>query len=167
MENLNIFIALTAAAVALQAGILAAMYLSLRKATARMELVADEIRNHVGPAAETMQSLLLELRPKIETAVDNISDATIMVRAQMERMDATVGDVIDRTRLQVIRADELLTRALDRVEETTEMVHDTVVSPIRQLSGLLQGLTAGLEFLVGSKKRRRDGVSVPQDEMFI
>jgi hypothetical protein len=90
-----------------------------------------------------------------------------MVRGQLGRLDATVNDVLDRTRLQVIRADELLNRTMDRVEETTEMVHKTVVSPVRQLSGLMQGLTVGLEFLFAGKRRRREGVTVPQDEMFI
>jgi len=45
---------------------------------------------------------------------------------------------VDRTRLQVIRADELLNRTMDRIEETTDVVHRTVVSPVRQLSGLVQ-----------------------------
>jgi hypothetical protein len=52
------------------------------------------------------------------------------------------------------------------------MVHKTVVSPVRQLSGLVQGITAGLEFLIGSRGRSNGGRresrrSVPQDEMFI
>jgi hypothetical protein len=46
------------------------------------------------------------------------------------------------------------------------MVHKTVVSPVRQLSGLVQGITSGLDFLFGGR-RKRTGVSVPQDEMFI
>ena len=79
---------------------------------------------------------------------------------------------MDRARLQIIRGDELLTRTLDRVEETTEIVHKTVVSPVRQFSGLIQGLTAGLEFLLGNRARRNGGSRdarrpVPQDEMFI
>jgi len=90
-----------------------------------------------------------------------------MVREQMERLDATVSDAIDRTRLQVIRADELLNRTLDRVESTTDLVHKTVLSPVRQLSGLVQGITSGLEFLIGGKRRQRNGIPVPQDEMFI
>jgi hypothetical protein len=89
-----------------------------------------------------------------------------VVRGQLERIDATVTDVVDRTRLQVIRADELLNRTMDRIEETSEVVHRTVVSPVRQLSGLMQGLTVGLESLFGGKRSRRD-VTVPQDEMFI
>jgi len=87
-------------------------------------------------------------------------------------MDATVTDAADRARLQIIRADELVTRTLDRVEETTDMVQKTVVSPVRQFSGLIQGVTAGIEFLLGSLGRRNGGSRgarrpVPQDEMFI
>jgi len=42
-----------------------------------------------------------------------------------------------------------------------------VVSPIRHVAGMIQGLTAGLEYLVGARRRRRNGAAVPQDEMFI
>jgi len=83
-----------------------------------------------------------------------------------------VSDVVDRGRLQVIRADELMTRTLDRVEQTSDMVHKTVISPVRQISGLMQGITVGLEFLFGGRARkngdrREERRPVPQDEMFI
>jgi hypothetical protein len=78
---------------------------------------------------------------------------------------------VDRARLQVIRADELLTRTMDRVEQTSEMVHKTVISPVRQLAGVMQGITVGLEFLFGGRVRRdgnrNERQAVPQDEMFI
>ncbi len=111
MENqtlLSACLALTAAAVALQAGILVALYLAVRKSSARME-----------------------------------------------------------ARLQVIRADEFLNRTMDRVEEATEAVHKTVVSPVRQVSGLFRGLSVGVEALLGGRRRRRHERSVQQDEMFI
>jgi hypothetical protein len=94
-----------------------------------------------------------------------------MIRSEVERVDATVNDVVDRARLQVIRADELLSRTLDRVEQTSEMVQRTVVSPVRQLSGLMHGLSAGLGFFFGRQRRnggtREERRPVPQDEMFI
>jgi methyl-accepting chemotaxis protein len=168
MENLlTISIAVTMAAVVIQAFILIAMYLALRKTSERMEALATEVKTKVLPTAEIAHSMLIELRPKIEIAINNVSESTTLVRSQMERLDATVSDVIDRARLQVIRADELLSRTIDRVEETTDMVHKTVISPVRQLSGVLQGVTAALEFLMGARRRQRSGVSVPQDEMFI
>jgi len=166
MDYLPIFIGCTAAAVVIQAGILVAMYLAVRQSAARMETLATEVRTKVLPAAETVHSMLVEFRPHLQTLVTNVSESSNLIRGQIERLDATVNDAIDRTRLQVIRADELLSRTLDRVESTTDMVHKTVVSPVRQLSGLVQGITSGLEFLMGGR-RKRNGVAVPQDEMFI
>ena len=171
MENANlltVFIAVTSAAVVIQALILISMYLAMRKTSARMEALADEVKNKVLPTAEMAHSMLTELRPKVETAIANVSESTTMIRAQMERVDGLVTDVVDRTRLQVIRADELVNRTLDKVEATTEIVQRTVVSPVRHISGIFHGVTAGLEYLVGSgKRRRRNGAGVPQDEMFI
>jgi hypothetical protein len=173
MENLTmVFIAVTAAAVLLQAGILTALYLAVRKSSARMEAIALELKGKALPTLETTQAMLTELQPKLTLIADNLTETTHSVRSQVERVDATVSDAVDRARLQVIRADELLSRTLDRVEETSDIVHQTVVSPVRQFSGLIQGVTAGIEFLLGGRGRRngrsRDARRpVPQDEMFI
>lgn len=173
MENLiPLFIALTGAAVLLQAILLGAMYLAMRKSSARMESLATEVKSKAIPALEQAHTLIFEIRPKLQTIVENLEEVTTTVRAEVERVDASVNDVIDRARLQVIRADELLSRTLDRVEQTSEMVHRTVVSPVRQLSGLMQGISAGIEFLFAGRGRRNGGGResrrpVPQDEMFI
>jgi hypothetical protein len=169
MDNLTIFIAVTAAAVVIQAGILVAMYLAVRQTTARIEALSTEVRAKVLPTAEKAHAMLSDLQPKIETLVTNASDSSTVVRKQIERLDATVNDLIDRTRLQVIRADELVGRTLDRVERTTDMVHKTVVSPVRQVSGLVQGVSAGLEFFFAGRRRVRETspTGAAQDEMFI
>jgi hypothetical protein len=170
MENqtvLSACLALTAAAVALQAGILVALYLAVRKSSARMEALATEVKTKLLPTAETVQSMLVDLRPKIETVLTNASETSTIIRGQLERLDATVNDVLDRARLQVIRADELLNRTMDRVDDATEAVHKTVVSPVRQVSGLFRGLSVGVEAFLGGRRRRRNEASVQQDEMFI
>jgi hypothetical protein len=169
MGNLvPVFIIATAVAVLIQACILVALFLVVRKTTGRVEALATEVKTKALPTMETAQAMLVELRPKVNEIVTNVDQSARMARAQMERLDATVSDVVDRARLQVIRADELVNRTLDRVEETSDMVHRTVVSPIRQVAGVLQGLSAGLEFFLGRKRRQsRDGMGVPQDELFI
>lgn len=167
MDNLTIFIAVTAAAVVIQAGILVAMYLAVRQSSARMEALANEVRSKLLPTAELAGSMLAEARPKLENLVTNLSDSSTILHSQMERVDAAVNDVIDRARLQVIRADELVGRTLDRVEQTTDLVHKTVVSPVRQVSGLFQGVMAGMEFFFSARNRQRGRAPVAQDEMFI
>ena len=165
---LRIFIAATTFAVVIQAGILVGLYLAVRKSTARMEALATDFKSKALPTIETAQSMLVELRPKIETITANLSESSLVVRNQINRVDATLPDVLDRTRLQVIRADELLNRTMDRVEETSEVVHKTVVSPQRQFSGFMTALSTGVEAFFGDNRRRpKNGRGVEQDEMFI
>ncbi len=172
---LRLFIFITMFAVVIQAGILVALYLAVRKSTAKMEALATEVRTKALPTMdtvqstmETAQSMLLELRPKIDVMSVNLSESSTLVRNQLGRIDAAVTDALDRTRLQVIRADELLNRTMDRVEETSEVVHKTVISPLRQVNGLMTAISTGVEVFLGQKRRhRRNGGGVPQDEMFI
>jgi methyl-accepting chemotaxis protein len=174
MEHLDWFIGLTALAILLQAGILFALYLTVRQTTTRMEALAGEFKTKTLPTVETAQAMLVDLRPKIDQIVGNVTHisgnaehSANLVRMQMERIDATMNEVLDRARLQVIRADDLVGRTLDKVEDTTEMVHRTVVSPVRQVSGLMQGLSAGFEHFLGQRRRNRNNMGVPQDELFI
>src|SRR5204862_5332184 len=98
MENqtlLSACLALTAAAVVLQAGILVAMYLAVRKSSARMEALTTEVKTKVLPTAETVQSMLVDLRPKIDTLVTNSSEISRTIRSQVERVDATLNEVMD------------------------------------------------------------------------
>jgi hypothetical protein len=168
MDNtlLTVFIALTAAAILLQAGILAGMFLAMRKTSAKVESLAEEVKTKVLPTAELAHSMIIELRPKIETVADNVSVSTTMMRTQLERVDATLTDIVDRTRLQVIRADEFVNSTMDRLEETREAVQRTVVSPVRHITGLMHGVTAGVEAFF-SRKRSDSSPNIQQDEMFI
>ena len=170
MDNITIFTAVTAAAVVLQALVLVGILIALRKSSSRVEALAEEIRGKALPAIDTAQTIMNNSREKLDTILTNVQETSTVVRGQMDRLDKTLNDVVDRARLQVIRADELVTRTIDQVEEATEAVHQTVVSPVRQISGILQGVSVGVEaFLRGRSGRRRtgDGVGVPDDDMFI
>jgi hypothetical protein len=164
---LRIFIAVTAGAVLLQALILAALYYAVRKSTAKMEAIATEVKEKTLPTVQNVQNLLVELRPKIESITTNVSESTALVKNQLARIDATLTDALDRTRLQVIRADELLNRTMDKVESASEVVHKTVVSPLRHVNGVMNAISTGVEVFLGQKRRGKNGMGAPQDEMFI
>lgn len=173
MDNtlLTVFIAITALAVLLQAGILAAMYVAMRKSSARLESLAEEVKTKVLPTIDTAQTMLTEVKPKVEAIIENVSDTSTHLRDEIQRIDAAVNDVVDRARLQIIRADEMLTRTFDRVENTSDAVQKTVMSPVRQVTGVLHGVAAGFEYFFGSRGpkngRTRERRPVQQDEMFI
>ena len=165
---LGIFIAVTAVAVVIQAGILVGLYVAVRKSTAKMEALATQVTDKALPTMETVQAMLVEIRPKLDVMTVNLSESSTLVRNQLGRLDATLTDALDRTRLQVIRADELLNRTMDKVEETSDAVHKTVISPLRQVNGLMSAISTGVEVFLGQKRRQpKNGAGVPQDEMFI
>ena len=165
---LKLFIAVTTFAVLIQAGILVGLYLAVRKSTAKMEALATQVTDKAVPTMETVQNMLAEMRPQISVLTTNLTESSNLVRNQLGRIDATLTDTLDRTRLQVIRADELLNRTMDRVEETSDAVHKTVISPLRQIDGLMAAISTGFEVFLGHKRRQpKNGAGVPQDEMFI
>ncbi len=168
METLTTaFIIIAAVAIVVQMGILAALYAAVKKTTARTEALADQVEKRVLPTLDGIQTLVVARRPQIEMMIDNLASATNTVRSQVERLDATVNDVVDRARLQVIRADEIIGRTMDRVEETTDLVHHSVISPVRQLAGLVSGVTTALDFLLKKRTAERKNGEGTQDEMFI
>lgn len=163
---LKIFIYATAVAVILQMFILLGLAISLRKTSSKVEALAGEVRTRALPVLSSAETIINDSRGKIDIVMNNLVATTGTLKTQMDRLDATVNDVVDRARLQVIRADDIVTRTLDRVEETSEMVHHTVVSPVRQISGIMQGVSVGLSAFFGHNRsrRRRANARVTQDE---
>ncbi len=168
---LTMFIAVTALAVLIQMGILIALFLSVKKTSARVESLADEVQRRGLPVLDAAHTILLESRVNLGAITSNLAATTASIRSKVEHLDGAVDDVLDRARLQVIRADQMVSRTLDRVEETTEMVQDTVVSPVRQIAALVHGLQVGIDTLVGRSRKRassREMVRASQEEeMFI
>jgi hypothetical protein len=166
---LTVFIIVTSAAVVIQMGVMVALYATVRKTSTRMEALANQVNSRVLPTLDMAQKFVEDCRPKLDTVLDNLADTSTTIKQELTRIDATISDVVDRARLQVIRVDELVSHTLDRVEDATELVHHSVVSPVRQATGVLQGLTTGLATLFnkGPYARAKRPTGTPKDEMFI
>jgi len=167
---LTSFIVVTAIAVVIQMGVLIALFLSVRKTSARVERLADALESRAVPTLEAAHAVLTDSRARITETVSNLAAISSSLRSQVDRFDVTFSDAMDRTRRQVIRADNVVTRTMDHVEETTEVLHQGVIGPVRQMAGLVTGLTVGIDtfFKLARKFPRREHAPVSQDEeMFI
>jgi ABC-type transporter Mla subunit MlaD len=163
---LDLFIIAMTVAVLIQLGILTALAISVRKTSKRMETLADQASQQAIPALAVARGILEDARPRLQAITHNLETTSGSVRHQMERLEATVDDALDRLRLQVIRTDDMTSRALDRVEETAEMVQEKVSTPARHFSGIMQGVAVGVEaYMRGNRRRRRD--TRQDEEMFI
>lgn len=167
-DKLTIFIAVTAAAVVTQMLILAAIFGILWRLSSRMQELqarAMPLIDDSKKLATNVQTLLETARPKVDVILDNASAISTTARDQAQKIDATLTAFTDRARLQGIRVDEMLTRTLDQVEHTSEKVQNSVLSPVKHLNGVLQGIGVGLETLFQKSRQPRNGRQ--NDEMFI
>jgi hypothetical protein len=166
---ITIFVIVAAAAIVIQAGILFGLFMSFKETTKRVESIARNVETKAIPLLDSAKSILDENGPRLKEITQNLSETTSTLKTQMNRVDATLNDVLDRTRLQVIRVDDMVSRTMDKVEETTEMLQHTVVSPVRKLTGIMQGLSVGLGAYI--QRRRKSALdaatAVEDDELFI
>ena len=96
----------------------------------------------------------------------------LAMRESGARIEAIATELKTKLVPTIEQAGAMLSEFRPKLEIIADMVHNTVISPVRQLSGLMQGLTVGLEFLFGGRarkngNRREERRPVPQDEMFI
>jgi methyl-accepting chemotaxis protein len=178
-NNVPVYIAILTICIVLQTIVILAAAFMMLKLRSRMEALAHKAEDTAGtlqtrvlPVLENAKAMQQEVkaflevaRPKIETLIDNASHMSTTARGTADRLNSTVNDAVDRFRLQVIRADEMTTRTMDRIEETSEKVQHTVMSPVRQMSGIVHAISIGFGSYFHQQKRRRNGG--PSDEMFI
>jgi methyl-accepting chemotaxis protein len=168
-QLLTAFVIIAALAIVIQAGILLFLFIGFKQTSQRVETIMRNVETKALPLLDSAKSILDENGPRLKEVTQNLSEATSTLKAQLTRVDSTLNDVLDRTRLQVIRVDDMVSRTMDKVEETTEIIQNTVVSPVRKLTGIMQGLSVGLGAYI--QRRRKASLeamtAVEDDELFI
>jgi hypothetical protein len=163
------FIVVTALAIVIQTGVLLALYIAVKKSSVRIETLAGVLESRALPAldlARGLHGMLQEYRPKLDVLVSNLAESSATVKQQIVQVDAALTEVLQRARLQAAQADEVLTRTLARVDNTAETIHHSLIVPVRQVGGVLQGISAGLAAFF-NRRRGQVPAGPPKDEWFI
>jgi hypothetical protein len=70
--------------------------------------------------------------------------------------------------MQAARLDEFVISAAHKVEATSELLQDKVLSPMRRVRSIVTALNAGLSFFKSNRSRhRKTSGEVEDEEMFI
>ncbi len=149
---LMIFVGMVAVAMSAQAVALVAMAIGAAKARKRGMEIAEELRIKVLPVIDGAQEILRDTTPKIKIITENLVETSHIVRSQAQEFDATLSEVNDRTRAQVARVDGMITSTLTTTAEIVATIQQSIRVPVRQVAGLVNGLKAGLDVLVGRAK---------------
>jgi len=142
-----IFTAVTALGVLLQAFVLLAMYFAVREAMKRFQTTADELKVHAVPAAATARELLEDVSPKLKIAASNLVEASHSIRHQASHVSESIDELVDKANVQINRVDEMTTAVLGSISHAGDVLQHTAAIPIRQISGVVTGIKAGLSVL--------------------
>jgi hypothetical protein len=159
-----VFVCVAAAAIVLQAAILVAMFLQMRRTTDRMERFTSDLESRLTPILARVQILLEDTQPKITEMVADAAHVVYLARAQAQKVDRVFTEASDRLRGQLVRADRIVTGALEAVEDAGSKFSHNVWRPVRQVSALMQGIKVGIDLLRSRRGRRRPEEPLEQEE---
>jgi methyl-accepting chemotaxis protein len=161
---LMIFVGLAAIALLVQAIALVIMAAAAAKARKDGREFVDEIRANMMPIVTSTRELIHDNSPKIKVITENFVEASHIIRSKAQEFDVTASDLNSKTRAQAARVDGMVTSVLDTTAEITETIQRGIKVPLREVNGLVNGLKAGLDVLMGRAKGFGSGrANAPRD----
>jgi hypothetical protein len=161
---LMIFVAMVAIAMVAQAIALIIMAIGAAKARKRGLEIAEEIRVKMLPIITGTHELIRDNAPKVKIITENFVEASHVIRSKAQEFDVTASDLNAKTRAQAARVDGMVTSVLNTTAEISESIQKGIKIPVREVSGVMNGLKAGLDVLVGRAKGFGSGrTTYPRD----
>jgi hypothetical protein len=161
---LVVFIAVAALSLLLQAASMLAVAIGARKAQKKIMALADDVRLHALPVIMSSREVIQDIGPRLKTITANLEVTSTVLRSKSEQVSGLVGDVTTRAQVQAARVDGMVKGTLDQVTYAVHAVEAGIAAPVRQVSGILNGIRAGVEAL--RKKTPSDNLN-PEDDLFV
>jgi hypothetical protein len=149
---LMVFVGMVAVALIVQAIALIAMAVGAAKARKRGLEIVEEIRTKLMPIMDNTHSFIQDTAPKVKVITENFAETSHVIRAKAQEFDVTASDLNSKARAQAARVDGIVTSALNTTTDVAETIQRGIKIPLREVSGLINGLKAGLDVLVGRAK---------------
>ena len=165
---LAIFVVCASVTIIVQSVVLIAFYKAATKSSQQMQQTIGRLEQKTDPILATAQVILEDAQPKIREITSNLAEASAIARAQVSQVADTTGEIMERARLQAARLDELVHSTLEKVENTTDFLQNSVVRPVRRIHAIVQAVGAGLSFLKRRRSQRTiENAGDEEEEMFI
>src|SRR3989442_6213724 len=114
-----------------------------------------------------MMTLIGSIAENVRTASANLVEIGLSARDQFRRVEAMVTDTGEALNVQLERFDRVSQNVIDRINETAEIVQDSVVRPAREVAALAKGLTRGFGAFLFRKSRSTVDQARQDEELFI
>lgn len=170
LENLvSVLLILVTVFICLQFGTMVVLLAAVRKMGGNLDRMRGLVEQQGTPAIKELREVLGEVKDILRgarAATENLTGVTESVLGQIKDVNSVIEEATNRARLQISKADEVVTSAIKKMETTSQIVQESILTPIGELSTMIRGLSSGLNILF---RRKRNPVNeVHQDEeMFI
>jgi len=165
--GLTIALILVAVAVLMQAVAMIGIWLEVRKIPGQVEGVRTEVKQRLDPLVESVTEIVSNAREPLRTITSNLADISKMLRERTTDVDTLVAELVDKSRSQIIRVDQMVSDLVKKVETTSDAVQRGVLAPMQEVSAVIAGMRAGLEFLFSRRRTTSVSEAAQDEQLFI
>jgi len=156
---LTFFVGMTAIAIGAQGLILLSMWSMSKRLLKQIDQFMSESREMMVPIRSISENL--------RVASTNLVEIGLTARDQFRRVEAMVTDTGEALHVQLERFDRVSQNVMDRVNETAEIVQDSIVKPAREVAAVAKGLTRGFGSFFFGRNRSTVDQARQDEELFI
>jgi ABC-type transporter Mla subunit MlaD len=156
------FVIISAIALCIQAGMLAAMYKTTKAMQQSIQPLVPKVESLVDSATITIE----QSRQQIAEVTQRTNEILDSTKRQLAMVEEVVTDATARAKVQLERMEMVLDDTVSRAHETVATLHGGIMRPLRQINGIAAGLRTALAFLARGERPSVDRVTT-DEEMFI
>lgn len=159
---LTVFTGVVALALLLQSLAFVGLYLTVRNLSARVDVLSKNVMRDVNALTGDVSQVLAT----IKSVVEGIQSTSDIIRKRVIEVDFFIRQLTDTARLEVARIQDAVDTASREIEDTFELLHRSVIVPVREVTAIIRGLKTGLDFFL-RRPNSPSGASHLDEEMFI
>lgn len=159
---LLIFVATAAVALLIQAVMLIGIFVVSKKTGDKLTALLPNISRLLSKSESAVTDAhvqVVDVGVKTNAILDN-------TRSQLAKIEDLVNDATARARVQFDRAEMVIDDTVGKAQSTVNILHRGIVTPIREVHGVVSGVRAALGYL-GQHRRTNVEHVTADEEMFI
>jgi methyl-accepting chemotaxis protein len=153
-----------------QAVLLATMYRAGKEALQ----AGRDAQAKIGPLLERTQAILTstskileENRPRLSEITAEMLAIARTARQQSERVSTLISETEQRARNRIEQIDHTVDQTVQQVEQAGDAVKSAVMKPVREVSGIMNGVRAAVSTYAEGTRRPSVEHVTQDEEMFI
>jgi uncharacterized protein YoxC len=139
---------------------------AVKKQTAEMAAKVAPLVERIEPILDNTRQLIEDVGRYSAEISGKTNEILDLSRKQLIRVDDVMGEAASRTRAQMDRIEMVMDDTVNRFQETTTLLQNSIVRPVRQINAVTAGIRAALSYLAGSRRATVEQAT-HDEEMFI